>query len=169
MSLLQKSDCCLSEGLFQSNILVLEKYSWCCSNMSQIWRRGFSVLSWLCQTCTIATSSGVGWFLCGLGNPFVVLYAQFPENPLRKYVSIQDVLDGNKEYFRCRLLSGSSRTPFFTDLPSACSMRCGLQSCPTCQEQQLERSLWLQCEQKQACDDFKKGQVGREQSTSKSS
>lgn len=136
---------CLKD--YFSQIYRLEKHSQSCPNMSQNWRRGFSALPRLFQTCTIVTSSDVGWFLCCWEiNLLVILHAQFPENPLRKYINIRDIPDGKKDYFRCGLFSGSSRTPFFTDLSSACSVHCGLQPCPTCREQQLEHSLWLQCE-----------------------
>lgn len=159
---------CLKD--YFSQIYRLEKHSQSCPNMPQNWRRGFSALAGLCQTCTIVTSSNVGWLLCGWEiNLLVILYAQFPKNPLRKYISTQDIPDRKKRLFYVWVFSGSSRTPFFTELSSACSVHCGLQPCPTCQEQQLEHSLWLQCEQRKACDDLKNGQVGREQSTNKSS
>lgn len=157
---------CLKD--YFSKIYRLQKCSQSCPHMTQSWRSGFSALPRLCQTCSIVTSSDVGWFLCGWeNNPLVILYAQCPENPLRKYTNIQDIPDGKKDYFRCGHFSG--RTPFFTDLSSACRVHRGLQPCPTCQEQQLEHSLWLQCEGRKACDDLKSGQVGREQSTNQSS
>lgn len=129
MSLLWKRNWCLPEGVFQSNILMLEKYSQCCPNMPQNWRRAFSALSWLCQTCSIATSSDVGWFIFfffgGLGNPFVFLCAQLPENPFRKYISIQD-MDGNKEYFRCGLSVGAAGPLSSETFPllAACAVGC---------------------------------------------
>lgn len=59
-------------------------------------------------------------FCCGLGSPFVVLYAQFPENPLGKYISIQDILDGNKEYVRCGLFFQWEKQDPFLHRPFLC-------------------------------------------------
>lgn len=87
------------------------------------------ILTLLCQTCSIATSSDVGWFIYfffgGLGNPFVFLCAQLPENPLRKYISIQD-MDGNKEYFRCGLSVGAAGPLSSETFPllAACAVGC---------------------------------------------
>lgn len=87
---------CLKDYFTQ--IYRLEKHSQSCPNMPQNWRRGFSAIARLCQTCTIVTSSNVGWLLCGWEiNLLVMLYVQFPENPLRKYISTQDIPDRKKK------------------------------------------------------------------------
>lgn len=87
---------CLKD--YFSQIYRLEKHSQSCPNMPQNWRRGFSAIARLCQTCTIVTSSNVGWLLCGWEiNLLVMLYVQFPENPLRKYISTQDIPDRKKK------------------------------------------------------------------------
>lgn len=143
MSLLWKRNWCLPEGLFQSNILVRETQSKLSKRASKLKKGVF------CLTLTLSKHS---FQKTHLGNTLASR-----RSPMEK------------DCFRCGLFSGSSRTPFFTDLSPACSVNCGLQSCPTCQEQQLEHSLWLQCEWRRACDDLKNGQVGREQSTNKSS
>lgn len=65
------------------------------------------------------------FFFGGLGNPFVFLCAQLPENPLRKYISIQD-MDGNKEYFRCGLSVGAAGPLSSETFPllAACAVGC---------------------------------------------
>lgn len=98
---------------------------------------------------------GFGLVFCGVGNPFIGLYAKYLENSLRKYISVQGIFDWNKSIFRCSLFCGSSRTCLFADFPAAAVW--------------AGTHLWLQCKQKLACEDLKNGQAGREQSTNKSS
>lgn len=72
---LEQRNWCLPEGLFQANILVLEKYSQRCPTRNLKAEVDFSIIFF--------------FFSCALRNPFVVLHADFPDNPLRKDIGIQ--------------------------------------------------------------------------------
>lgn len=122
---LEQRNWCLPEGLFQANILLLEKYSQCCPTRNLKAEVDFSIIFFFLLLCFEKS-------LCSSSR-------RLSRQPAQE--GYWDPGHGNRECFRCRLVNRSRKAPFFTDFPSACSTSSGLRSCPACQQQQLEHSL----------------------------
>lgn len=105
---------CLKD--YFSKIYRLQKCSQSCPNMPQSYPDSVKPAAlWPAQI-----------FLCGWeNNPLGILYAQRPENPLRKCTNIQDIPDGKKTILGVGISVGgllSSQTfPLLTERTVGCS------------------------------------------------